>query len=239
VKAKTHIAIAGAVARALRLDKALADALKDGVTAPDRHPERFLNFRVKHHSPNFPVIMSRLWRARCLWLKGRRVKAAYELGWALHYVQDRCVGRMFWEDAAAHSAVEAEVARFKVPEDLAKEASEAGTCSLGFVEWTVSSLEAKRGYEALEEAVVASKLVSKAVLGPVEPPAELVQAFRKCVRRHYARLLLELGFLAFGFALILLNPLYTLPFFTVAFTAYLTDGRYRRLKREMEWFKTY
>jgi len=37
--------------------------------------------------------MRHVWRARLSFLVGGVLNAAYRLGWALHYLQDMCVGK--------------------------------------------------------------------------------------------------------------------------------------------------
>jgi len=106
VRAQTHRKIARAVARILGVgDGPLLEAPVSGSVAPDACPERELAVKVarggklrfymrnvRHHATaNRGRIMRLIWEARRSWLRGDAVKAAYELGWALHYVQDMCM----------------------------------------------------------------------------------------------------------------------------------------------------
>ena len=105
---RTHKAIARAIAREAGLRGEPLRCLLNGIVDPDKHPEKTVKVKVgrrgrvytrrvpmSHHNPSMSAVMRHVWRARASFLAGDIPGAAYWIGWALHYIQDRCVGKGF------------------------------------------------------------------------------------------------------------------------------------------------
>ena len=246
MRAQTHRKIARAVACVLGIgDGPLLEALVSGSVAPDACPERELAVRVtrggrvrlysrnvRHHTTaNRGRIMRFIWDARRSWLRGDAVKAAYNLGWALHYVQDMCVSPVgHWES-------EVEAAGAPVPLGLMRAAAARARPSPSYVESVLLALGPLKGASALTNASVASACIAAAVLGPSEPPIGLVEEEEGLRGRHVKCVSAAALLALLGAAAIAAFPPASIAFFAGALASYCLDGKYRRVRRELKWFR--
>ena len=192
-----------------------------GVVAPDRHPERELQVRmgrggrvyvregyVSHHGDTHKLAVRHMWAARRLWLQGRSCEAAYQLGCALHYLQNRYIGKRFLE---SFEEAEARLAESRVPSATVEEVLEASRCSAAFAEAVVYAAKPVKGNRALLEAAAASASLASAVLGPRTPPPDLEDAYLYARKRHLRNSVLAAVSAAAVFA-----ALFTIPLAAVA-----------------------
>lgn len=140
----------------------------DGVEEPDRSPEAELQAkvsrrgnvylvvnRVRHHGVNRNRIMRRLWHARRLWLDGKQFEAAWQLGYALHYIQDACIGGL------NHASDEAEIRRIPIPVHVIE--ANARPPFISSLERAVAGLRPANPLKALENASAVSAMATVAV----------------------------------------------------------------------------
>jgi len=111
LKWKDHTRIAQLVATAFNLP---TQPLTEGAVAPDK-------FRVAHephHAKDIEKIMRELKTARKFYLNGKIPDLSYQLGVALHYIQDACVGKGFL--GISHEDIENEVSSLRIPVNAVK-----------------------------------------------------------------------------------------------------------------------
>lgn len=241
----THRAITRAVACAVGVSGGpVQEALLRGVEEPDRNPEEelrakvsrrgniyFVARRVRHHTVgNRGRIMRRLWKARKCLLKRRPAEAAFHLGYALHYIQDMCVG------AGSHEADEAHLRSIPVPVEAIGAAVRAAKASPGFLEQVLSELRPSPPRLAIENASVASALAVAAVFSPERPPQNLVEAAEAEKPRHRMLVLLTAASALAGLASAPTAPPASAAAFAAAALFHIMDREYGRLRKELKWF---
>lgn len=245
MKASTHKAITAAVARALGVGGQALEAMLKGSVDPDVYPEEevearvgrrgkiyFVRRRIRHHTTqNRSKIMNVLWRSRRLFLKGRMIEAAYLLGYALHYAQDMFIPA--WNHAGSELALKST----PIPIWEVKEAVREAACSPSYVERILMRVRPIDGAVALTEAARASAMIAAAVLGPTEPPKELLEAMRAEKRSHIVKVAIASSSAALIVPSFMLFPLIAPLFLITAVVSYLLDWKYRRIKKELKWFK--
>lgn len=247
MKWKTHIAIAKAIARALRLQKDLEYTLSQGSIEPDKHPDnvwrlgrrgRAYKARAPHHNPDLGVIMKHIWNARLAYLRGDSVQAVTSLGKALHYIQDKTVSRGFF--GLSHNSREEKVAHQTISQDTIEKGIKSAMCSPHYVNKTIRGIKPKKNPKAVvNQACVSSAAIAKAVLGDKTPSRELVAGFNSAKERHCKRTVpLAIG--AFGLisiaSVITQNVLYLLLGFFCGYIIQRLDVKYHYLKEEAKWF---
>jgi hypothetical protein len=222
----------------------LLDSLLKGVVGPDLYPEEELKLRanrrgraylvkrrVRHHTVlNRRRIMQHLWKARRSWLEGKGVEAAYRLGWAMHYIQDMCVG------GADHEASEAELRTLPIPLKLIDKAAAEMKPSPVLLESVVKRIGPSRGDSAITTASAASAIAAAAVFGPLNPPEDLEREVAGKRGQHVLSTVTAVVSVLTGLAAIQLAPTVSLLFFAAAACCYALDGDYRRLRKELKWF---
>ena len=246
---RTHKAIAKAIAWEAGLRGETIRSLLNGIVDPDKYPEKTVKVKVgrkgriytrtvpmSHHNPSIEAVMKHVWRARLYFLAGDILNAAYRLGWALHYIQDRCVGKGLL--GLKHEAVENDAANVQVKrEDVLHGFSEAES-SPRFVKAVLYSLRATTDpVDAVREATTASSAVFAAIFGSRTPPKELMRKYGEEKKKHakiiageILSILCMLPLLAMGHLPLLLVPAVT------CIILYFMDGRYRMLRDEARWF---
>ena len=129
------------------------------------------------------AVMRHVWRARASFLAGDIPGAAYWTGWALHYIQDRCVGKGIF--GLKHKSVESGAANVQVRrEDVLLGFSRAGS-SPRFVKTILHGLRGVvNPVEAVREATLASSAVFAAVFGSRNPPKQLIVKYHEERRKH-------------------------------------------------------
>jgi len=91
-------------------------------------------------APNFSRgrLTRHVWRARLSFLAGDVLNAAYQAGWALHNIQDRCVGKGLL--GLKHETVEDGAANVQVRRENVQYALSTAESSLRFVKAVLYSL---------------------------------------------------------------------------------------------------
>lgn len=221
------------------------EAILKGSVDPDAYPEEkiearvgrgggvyFVRKRIRHHSQaNKPHIMKILWKARRLLLKGKAAEASYWLGYALHYVQDAFIPP--WNHAGAESAVGSN----PVPMDEVYAAVREAECSPTYVENLLKQISPLEGEAAMREASRISAGIAAAVLGPLDPPHKLVEEEKAERGQHLLRTLIAAASAGL-FLVSLLSPSpATLILLASAAASYMLDGKYRKIKKELKWFR--
>jgi len=248
---RTHKAIARAIAREAGLRGEPLRCLLNGIVDPDKHPEKTVKVKVgrrgrvytrrvpmSHHNPSMSAVMRHVWRARASFLAGDIPGAAYWTGWALHYIQDRCVGKGMF--GLKHESVERGAASVQVRrEDVLLGFSRAES-SPKFVKTVLYGLRATTDpVEAVREATLASSAVFAAVFGSRNPPKQVVVKYHverithaKITAGEGLSILCMLALLASGALPLLLIPI------LACIILYFMDGEYRTLREEARWFGT-
>ena len=246
---RTHKAIAKAIAWEAGLRGEILRCLLNGIVDPDKYPEKTVKVKVgrkgriytrtvpmSHHNPSIDAVMKHVWRARISFLAGDFLNAAYWIGWALHYIQDRCVGKGIF--GLKHESVENGAANVQVErEDVLHGFSEAES-SPRFVKAVLYGLRATTNpVDAVREATLASSAVFAAVFSSRTPPKELMRKYGEEKKKHakiiageILSILCMLPLLALGHLPLLLVPA------VACMILYLMDGEYRTLRDEARWF---
>ena len=243
MKVSTHRAIARAVAYAIGMNNGqMLDALLKGVSDPDVYPEselhlrasaggniRVVSRRVKHHSTaNRNRIMKHLWAARKAYLAGRMVEAAYRLGWAMHYIQDMCVAA--WN----HSAHENELRRTPIPVDIIDRAA-CLTVLPSDIQRALQAIGTQQ--TAMRDASAVSAAAAAAVFSRAVPPRQLVEELNAAKGKHRLLSGAAAALVFAGLLSLTASPILALGLFAAAMVSYGMDGKYRGLKKELEWFR--
>lgn len=246
MKASTHRAITAAVARALGVRGQALEAMLKGSIDPDIYPDEeikakvgrggkvyLVKKRVRHHTvENRRRIMRILWKSRRMLLKGRLTESAYLLGYALHYTQDMFIPS--WN----HIGLESTLKAAPIPIWEIHEAIREADCSPSYIEDMLKNTRPISGDAALIEAARTSASIAAAVLGPIDPPQELLEEERAERRQHIIRLLITISSSILIIpSLLFTQPPATLILLTSAATSYILDGKYRRIRRELKWFR--
>jgi len=245
MRASTHRAITAAVARALGVGGRALEAMLKGSVDPDIYPEEevkarvgrggrvyFVRRRVRHHTAhNKPRIMRLIWRSRKMLLKGRLNEAAYLLGYALHYVQDAYIPS--WN----HAGLESTLKTIPIPIPEIRGAIMEALCSPSYVEGELKRIRPMSGEAALIEAARTSASIAAAVLGPTDPPQRLLEEERAERGKHLFRMLLAILSAALTIPSLLAPSPATLILPISALIFYIADGKYRRIKKELKWFR--
>ena len=246
---RTHKAIAKAIAREARLKGEILRSLLNGIVDPDKYPEKVVRVKVgrrgrvytrtvpmSHHNQSIDAVMKHVWRARISFLAGDFLNAAYRLGWALHYIQDRCVGKGIF--GLKHESVEDGAVNVQVKREDVLRGFSGAESSPRFVKAVLYGLRATTNpVDAVREATLASSAVFAAVFSSRKPPEGLIEEYQKEERRH-VKIMAGEGLSAL--CMLVLFALGHLPLLLVPAAAcmilYFMDGRYRMLRDEARWF---
>jgi len=173
MKWTSHAAIARAVSHELSLTRSMEEALREGSIDPDRRPDYARGRRVPHHRAPDWIIVRHCWSARLRLLDGDAAGAAFDLGRALHYVQDRSVD---YHTKWGHDRLEEAIADLVPPMEAVASGVDGAESSPRYVESAARSVRPRRrAQEAMRSACLASAGISAAVLGPLDPEDPLIE----------------------------------------------------------------
>jgi len=146
LKWSTHIQITAAVAEALAIPPDLTTYLVRGSVDPDRNPDFIIDEgrgfrRIAHHNPSIRLITEYSWISRKLLLRGDIVPALFELGRALHYLQDWCVG---YDSGRGHDRLERRMAVHQIDRNDVIRGIKTARSSLKSVRKLLKKVEPKR-----------------------------------------------------------------------------------------------
>ncbi|MEM4143972.1 MAG: hypothetical protein QW445_07545 [Candidatus Bathyarchaeia archaeon] len=246
MKIATHKAFVYAAARVAGVDDYLTEYILRGVVAPDVYPEEeltarlsrsgniyFTRRRVRHHTiMNRARIMKLIWRARKLYLKGKREEAAYWLGFALHYVHDMCISK------DAHATVEAAMRQTPIPTQTIRDAVERAPRSPSFLHEIIDNLGPAAVNTAMANAAVATGSIVAAVFTDKEAPAIIEAEYKQKRPAHFIRLLIGAAAALTGImAALNMQPVIAAASAITLAAAYIADAGYRQTKTEINWYK--
>jgi len=120
-----------------------------------------------------------------------------------------------------------------LPFGLMRSAAARARPSPSYVESALPALRPSKGASALTDASVASACIAAAVLSPSEPPIGLVE--EEGLRGRHAKCVSAAALL--GAAAIAAFPPASIAFFAGALASYGLDGKCRKVRRELKWFR--
>lgn len=247
--------VARVLARKLKLDRDCESIFVKAVVEPDRW-RRKRPRRVKHHYLRDYAIINRLVSARLHYLSGDIFSCLWNLGIALHFIQDAYVPSPRTRRLQSIHALIEQRSRSISLDYIEAEVDKAfyiGSASYeSVVEIVLQIRWVYDADQAIREAIRASAMLTAAVFSSKEPPEDLVtnysiarERFEREKSKAEKRLLVILGIsivlsIALGFAvdatlalaLILLSLILT----GVAYGTIPSDPEYSRLKKEAIWY---
>ncbi len=241
MRREVHVKIAKALFKRLNLPKRYEKFFIRGITRPDelllKAKRRRRYARRRHHYISSSVFDYVL-KARLNYVKGDISSCLYNLGIALHFVQDAHIpppGRRYRRKT--HDTLERRIMYLPIPEDEITEGFNVSQSSPEFVKKIIS--EIKWTYEpelALRKAVRASAAITAAVFGPKEPPEDLKMKYMAAKEDH--KKLTMAGCLVFLLGAVLGIFLGPLMFFLVipGILILMSDQQFYRLREKAIWY---
>ena len=218
--------------------------LIEGIVKPDELMWRgSRRYRVRHHSAG-GIVFDRIKRARYYYLKGDMPSCLYNLGFALHFIQDAHIPSPRTRYLRkVHDSIERRMRRLPIPEDVIDAGFDVAELSPAHVKRILSEVRWERDPEsALLRAVWVSAVITAAVFGPREAPEGLREEYLDARRRHRRHVAAGwivflvgsvLSFLLLPLSVALLMP-FLLGFISVAIV--LSDRRFYELNELAFWY---
>jgi len=240
--------IAKLIGREFSFPPKLVRVLSDGSIDPDIHPDytyRVYGYRhVKvrrtaesHHNASTSLIMKYVWKSRDAWLKGNVDGALFNLGRALHYVQDKCVSKGFL--GLFHDRIERNLSEANLPEYPFNKVKRKAKASPHFVKNVLNSLRPEKDADKiLEKAITTSILITAATLGSKEIPKELLEAYENAKQKFTKRTkpaAIGIGLIS-TILLLMFDPLFFPIGLILGYIIYWSDRNYHNLKEEAKWY---
>jgi len=237
---KVHVEIAKALFKKLCLPKEYENVFVKGITIPDEW--RLKNPKRKHHyisSSVFEYIM----QARFYYIRGDIPSCLFNLGIALHFVQDAHIPSPRTKfRRKIHAALERKIERLSIPQEEIATSFNLAHSSPEFVKEIISKI--KWIYEpelALLKAVKASAAITAAVFGPKDPPKNLQTKYVIAKRNH--RKYVVAGWATFLIGSILslfldpfIVPLMVFVFGIIGLVIVSRDKQFYELKEKAVWY---
>lgn len=184
LKWKNHTSIVKAISRELELPIVLEDVLVEGSIDPDRYPDLMLSNRsnaqwrrVPHHSPTTSLIMDYVWRARRCMMEGEESVGMFNLGRALHYLQDRTVR---FSTKRQHDRKERKIGDWEVDYQAIRSGVRDAVSSPRYVNRLVGGIKpTKQAGRVMRHACYDSAALAAAVIGTREVPKGLANRARR------------------------------------------------------------
>jgi hypothetical protein len=243
LKWKNHTSIARIISRELELPRVLEDVLVEGSVDPDRYPDLMRSDRgedgwrkVPHHSPTTSLILDYVWRARGSIVNGDESVGMFNLGRAMHYLQDRTVG---FSSKKQHDRKEKQIGEWEVDPQAIRHGISDAFSSPRYVNGLVRGVKpTKQAGRAMRYACYDSAALAAAVIGTREAPKCLAKRSRRSRRMNAVVLISAFVLTIFG----IYNYLETtelkflaLILIAVVFGVASSTLRNRR-KEEARWF---
>jgi len=250
-----HAKVARALARKLNLSRDYERIFVKAIVEPDRWRRK--NLRRRHHQLNYYTIIDHVVNAGIYYLRGDISSCLWNLGIALHYIQDAHIPPPRTRNLRRlHSSIERRSISIS-PTKIEAEVNEAFHASLSsseFVRRVVSQIGQVHNAEyALKEAIRVSAMITAAVFGPKESPKDLVVSYTIAKEKRKARESKAtksfLAVLGIGFTLSIIVGIVTsvsliptlllLSLFLAGITYWIaagSDPEYDRLRKEAEWY---
>jgi hypothetical protein len=243
LKWKNHTSIARAISRELELPIILEDVLVEGSIDPDRYPDLMKKDRsdyhwrrVPHHSPTTSLIMNYVWRARKCIVEGEESIGMFNLGRALHYLQDRTVG---FSTRRQHDRKERQIGDWDVDPQSIRSGIRDAVSSPRYVNRLVRGIKpTKQAGRAMRHACYDSAAMVAAVIGTREVPKGLAKKARRSRRINMVLLIIMCTLALFGiYNYLETNKLMFLGITSIAVVLAVASSAFRgRRKDEARWF---
>jgi hypothetical protein len=243
LKWKNHTSIARAISREMELPALLEDVLVQGSIDPDRYPDLMKNDssddhwrRVPHHSPTTSLIMSYVWRARRCFVEGEDGIGTFNLGRALHYLQDRTVG---FSTRRQHDRKERQIGDWEVDSQAIRSGINHAVPSPRYVRRLVTGIKpTKQAGRVMSNACYDSAALAAAVIGTRAAPRGLARKARRSKRMNLVILIAMFSLTTFGAYNYLEthNLVFLVLASIAAIMAVLSSAFRTRRKDEARWF---
>lgn len=226
----------------------LVRVLSKGSIDPDVHPDytyRAYGYRrVKirkvvesHHNASTSLIMKYVWRSRDAWLNEDMERALFNLGRALHYVQDKCVSKGFL--GLFHEKIEKNLSEANFPNYTFNKIKEQAKNSPHFIKNILNSLNPEKdASKILEKAIETSILITASTLSSREAKKELLEAYEEAKQKFMERTkpaAIGVGLIS-TILLFIFNPFFSPLGLIFGYIIYLSDRNYHYLKEEAKWY---
>jgi hypothetical protein len=252
MKWKTHRIIAKILGKEFGLPPNLINLLIKGSIDPDIHPDytyriygykRFKVYRVAqpHHNAPTNLIMNYIWKARYAWLKEDLEDTMFNIGKALHYIQDKCVSKGFL--GLFHESIEEKLSETKLANEYFTKEKTMAKSSPHFIKEIINSLNAEEeGERILKKALHISAIIMASIMSDKNIPEKLYNEYLH-VKKRYKRKTFPIAIVIGLTSIVLFYSflgLYTL--FTgllIGYTVQWLDRKYHYLKEEARWYGIY
>jgi hypothetical protein len=246
MKWKNHLEIANAVSDQLGLPEELRRVLRQGSIQPDREGDKTVvregallkRRRVRHHHASKRFIRKLLWKARTAYLEGKEEDALWNLGRALHYVQDRSVATGPW--GWFHDRRESEIGlRHGLPRAF-EIGEEASAPSPLFIELCLRSLSPRRDSgAAMHQACMLSSALAFSVMS--NPIASIkmrmeIELSERMLRMVAIPLAIAMAASISSIGILLGQPILVALALPPTALVLILGARRRRLRMEAGWF---
>jgi len=240
MRVKVHAEIARALFKKLCLPKEYEDVFVRGITIPDEW--RLKNPKRKHHYISSSVF-GYIKQARSYYVRGDISSCLFNLGGALHFVQDVHIPSPRTKfRQKIHVALERKIERLSIPEEEIDTSFNLAHSSPDFVKEVISKI--RWIYEpelALLKAVRASAAITAAVFGPKDPPKNLQTRYVIAKRNHRKYVATGWAIFLMGIVLSLFFDPFIVPFMVAVFAIIGSvivsrDKQFYELKEKAEWF---
>lgn len=242
---EVHIKIAKVLFKNVCLPEEFEVFFIEGITAPDKWRHR--NPRLRHHCVSGSRIFYYIMNARSFYIRGDLRSCLYNLGIALHYIQDAYIPSPRTKfRRRIHASLEKSMKNLSIPHEEVSAGFSLANSSPKFVKKVIS--EIKWVYDpkvALGNAVKTSATIMAAVFGPKELP-EGFQAKYAIAKREHRKYIVTgwltflTGFLTGAFMWIIIHQLLSLLVLIISIIISLaivrSDERFYELEEEASWY---
>lgn len=229
------------MAEALAVPPELSRYLVDGSVDPDRNPDFVMHEggalkRIAHHNPSIQLITEYSWISRKLLLSGDILSGMFELGRALHYLQDWCIG---FENGREHDRLEKRMTGHQIDRSDVIRGIRMAKSSTGSIKKLLKKIEPKRrAGRSLRLAAELSGWLAATVLDT--SMGDLVKKY--CIKWKSVFLFVGipagiLPFIGWMLGFISMKSPAGMGFLICGFIILLTTFlKYRRLRKEAKWY---
>ncbi len=170
-------------------------------------------------------------------MKRNMEEALFNLGRALHYVQDKCVSKGFL--GLFHDKIEKNLSETSLPKYSFSDIKKNAESSPHFIKSVLNSLSPEKDvYKILEKAITTSILITASTLGSKEIPKELLEAYKNAKQKFMKSIVpISIGVgLTSSILLFIYNPLLFPIGLLSGYMIYWSDRNYHNLKEEARWY---
>lgn len=241
MNAKSHKDITSKVCDFLKLDEELKNILLKAVIIPDKN--RDYTFKIKgkkiyfshenHHKVNRDKIIDSLFVARMNFLSSQLKEAMWNLGIALHYIQDICM-----ESGNLHDERESSLRISLIDNIKIKNIEEIKT--FDNMKKLIYSIKSKRSSSSIiKDAYYYSLVVSKSIFTKQSIPMDLLEKYEKTKEEYNNKKYISLLILITSIILSLAvrNFILFIIGFTISVTNIIASQKeFEKIEKEVVWF---